>query len=91
MIDFDKVTEEVTALLKPLDIIVHTRKMHEKFVALESIFSRELMQHGIRIESRYPAEMGLLPSGKLTLVESKRFQVFAQKIYQDTYNIVEKT
>ena len=30
-----------------LDIIVHTRPMHEKFMALRSMFSREVLQKGI--------------------------------------------
>jgi len=30
-----------------MDIIVHTRPMHEKFIALRSMFSREVLQKGI--------------------------------------------
>ena len=30
----------------PMDIIVHTLPMHEKFIQLNSMFSREIMQNG---------------------------------------------
>ncbi len=30
-----------------MDIIVHTRPMHEKFIALRSMFSREVLKKGI--------------------------------------------
>jgi len=33
----------------PIDIITHTKKMHEKFIALNSSFSREIVQKGIRL------------------------------------------
>ena len=31
----------------PIDVITHTRKMHTKFLQLNSSFSREIMQKGI--------------------------------------------
>lgn len=33
----------------PIDIITHTKKMHEKFVEINSSFSREILQNGIKI------------------------------------------
>lgn len=33
----------------PIDIITHTKKMHEKFIALNSSFSREIIQKGVRL------------------------------------------
>jgi len=33
----------------PIDLIVHTKKMHEKFIHLNSFFSREINQGGIRL------------------------------------------
>lgn len=48
-----KVTLRVVKLLDALrkqvamDIIVHTRPMHEKFMALRSMFSKELLKKGI--------------------------------------------
>jgi predicted nucleotidyltransferase len=33
----------------PIDLIVHTKKMHEKFVQLGGFFSREICQKGIRL------------------------------------------
>lgn len=30
----------------PVDLIVHTRKMHEKFIELKSMFSKEILKHG---------------------------------------------
>ena len=35
------------------------------------------------IESRYPADMGLLPYGKPTLKDAKEFYDFAQKLFDD--------
>ncbi len=31
----------------PVDLIVHTRSMHKKFIELGSMFSREILQKGI--------------------------------------------
>jgi uncharacterized protein len=31
----------------PVDLIVHTRAMYKKFVELESMFSREILQKGV--------------------------------------------
>ncbi len=46
-----KVARKLLELEKqiPIDLIVHTKKMHEKFVALGSMFSRELMVEGKRL------------------------------------------
>lgn len=33
----------------PIDIITHTKKMHERFVELNSFFSQEIMQNGLRL------------------------------------------
>ncbi|MBN2103817.1 nucleotidyltransferase domain-containing protein [bacterium] len=30
----------------PIDLIVHTRKMHEKFIELKSMFSKEILERG---------------------------------------------
>ena len=45
------VSREIRELRKqvPIDLIVHTKKMHEKFIALNSFFSREINQEGIRL------------------------------------------
>jgi len=33
----------------PIDMIIHTRPMHRKFIELGSMFSRELMENGVVI------------------------------------------
>ena len=33
----------------PIDLIVHTKKMHEKFVQLNSFFGREINQKGLQL------------------------------------------
>jgi len=33
----------------PIDLIVHTKKMNEKFIELDSCFSREIFQNGISL------------------------------------------
>ena len=45
------ISREIRDLRKqvPIDLIVHTKKMHEKFIALNSFFSREITQEGIRL------------------------------------------
>jgi hypothetical protein len=42
----------------------------------------------IDIESRYPNEFGLLPSGKPTLDDAGEFYEFAKKIYEKAKQIV---
>jgi uncharacterized protein len=31
----------------PVDLIVHTRPMHDKFIEMNTLFARELLQKGI--------------------------------------------
>jgi len=33
----------------PVDVIIHTKKMHENFIALDSYFCRKIMTEGIHI------------------------------------------
>ncbi len=33
----------------PIDTITHTKKMHDKFVELNSSFSRDILQNGVKI------------------------------------------
>ena len=46
---------EVATLLRDIrrkvsiDLIVHTQPMHDKFIALNSLFAREVLQHGVII------------------------------------------
>jgi len=35
--------------LVPIDLIVHTKPMHNKFIELNSMFSKKILQHGSRI------------------------------------------
>ncbi len=46
-----KVSRAVKDLQKiiPIDIITHTKKMHQKFVELNSSFSQEILQNGVKI------------------------------------------
>lgn len=46
-----KVSQHIRDLRRqvPIDLIVHTKKMHEKFIRLNSYFSREINQGGIRL------------------------------------------
>ena len=43
------------------------------------------------IESRYPGDFGLLPSGKPTLDEAKEFYGFAKGVYDKICKLVEKS
>ena len=43
------------------------------------------------IESRYPGDFGLLPSGKPTLDEAKGFYEFAKGVYDKICRLVEKS
>ena len=46
-----KVSRAIKDLQKiiPIDIITHTKKMHEKFIEINSSFSREILDNGIKI------------------------------------------
>ena len=46
-----KVSRRIKNLQKiiPIDVITHTKKMHEKFIELNSSFSREILQNGVKI------------------------------------------
>jgi len=46
-----KVSQKVKDLQKiiPIDIVTHTKKMHEKFITINSSFSRDILQNGIRL------------------------------------------
>ena len=33
----------------PIDVITHTKKMHEKFITINSSFSREIFQNGVKL------------------------------------------
>jgi len=35
--------------LLPVDMIVHTKHMHEKFVEMDSMFSRTILSQGVRL------------------------------------------
>jgi len=35
----------------PIDLIVHTKKMYEKFVELNSSMAKEILQHGVLIDA----------------------------------------
>jgi len=37
----------------PVDLIVHTKAMHEKFIELNSLFSQELLQKGLILYEKY--------------------------------------
>jgi len=37
----------------PVDLIVHTKAMHEKFIELDSLFSQELLQKGRILYERH--------------------------------------
>jgi hypothetical protein len=42
------------------------------------------------IEARYPSGPGLLPSGKPTITESRKFYEFAKCVYTKTEKFLEK-
>ena len=46
-----KVSRAIKDLQKiiPIDIITHTKKMHEKFIEINSSFSREILDNGVKI------------------------------------------
>ncbi len=46
-----KVARAIRDLQKfiPIDVITHTRSMHKKFIELDSMLSRDIMQRGIRL------------------------------------------
>ncbi|MBF0230078.1 MAG: nucleotidyltransferase domain-containing protein [Desulfamplus sp.] len=53
-----KVSKAIRDLQKhiPIDIITHTKKMHEQFVEMNSLFSQTIMQKGIRLKGNHNHE-----------------------------------
>ena len=45
----------------------------------------------VYIQSRYPGEMGLLPSGKPSQAEAQTFYSFAQKLFQEVQTALKAT
>ena len=45
----------------------------------------------VYIQSRYPGEMGLLPSGKPSPAEAQAFYSFAQKLFQEVQTVLQAT
>lgn len=46
-----KISREIRDIrsVLPIDLIVHTKQMNEKFIQLDSSFSREIIQNGISL------------------------------------------
>jgi len=46
-----KVSRAIKDLQKtvPIDVVTHTKEMHKKFVEINSSFSREILQNGVKI------------------------------------------
>ena len=46
-----KVSQQLNDIMEqyPTDLIVHTKQMHKKFLQLDSMFSRKVMQKGISL------------------------------------------
>ena len=44
----------------------------------------------VYIESRYPSDLGLLPEGKPSIEEGRRFYIFARDIFNKSKNFLEK-
>jgi predicted nucleotidyltransferase len=46
-----KISRNIREIRKhtPVDLIVHTRKMHEKFIQMNSSFAKQIRQEGIRL------------------------------------------
>ncbi len=72
-----------------LHSLVRLSELVSEDVSIED-YSTLLQLNELYIESRYLAEMGLLPSGKPTLTESRNFQKSAEKIYLLITDIIEK-
>jgi HEPN domain-containing protein len=55
------------------------------------IYDKELVKllDSLYIESRYPGDMGLLPYGKPTLEDAKKFYEFANEIFDRVCEILE--
>jgi hypothetical protein len=46
-----KVSRAISDIMKkyPMDLITHTRAMHKKFVEMDSMFSRKILNEGVVI------------------------------------------
>lgn len=59
---------------------------NNKFEQLDKEFLKILDE--LYIDSRYPGDMGLLPYGKPTLEDAKRFYEFAQEIFNKVCKVL---
>lgn len=61
----------------------------KKYINIEASAELILELDKLYIDSRYPGDMGLLPNGKPTLKDSKKFYDFANKIYNTICTILD--
>jgi len=72
-----------------LHSLVRLSELVSNDVAIDD-YTTLLQLNELYIESRYPAEMGLLPSGKPSVSESQVFQVCATDIYGLIHDVIER-
>lgn len=82
--EFDLGEYKIHSLLRLLDVIRHSVSLEIDEDALSLI-------NQLYIDSRYPAEMGLLPTGRPSYEQAKVFYATAQKIYDDVKFFLEHT
>ena len=75
-------TPKIHKLIKLNTILLE----NNKFEQLDKELLNSLDE--LYIDSRYPGEMGLLPYGKPTLKDAKRFYEFAQEIFNKVCKIL---
>ncbi len=59
----------------------------EKYLAIDNEDMLEDL-NTLYIDSQYPGDMGLLPSGKPTLKEAQKFTLFANQIFQEVSSLL---
>ena len=72
---------------KKHDVLMLKDKV-EKYLAIDNEDMLEDL-NTLYIDSRYPGDMGLLPSGKPTLEEAQRFTLFANQIFQEVSSLLQ--
>ena len=80
------VLEEYESKVPKVHNVIKLKELTEKYIELE--IDRDLLTqiNEIYIETRYPSDLGLIPTGKPTIETARIYTNFAENIY----NIVKK-
>ncbi len=86
---FKAIQEECAIEARKIHNLVTLYGSVESFIESEINLSLLTTLDSLYIEARYPGELGLLPEGRPTLDDAKKFQAFAKHVYVNVRNQIE--